>query len=326
MATLLIGPVEEPRTVHKSFICYYSPFFEAAFKHPFREAEENAVRLKDTDSDVVDVFIHWLYTQSVATHGPEAILAPAPERDRECVVTDLCIFANRYNIPRLREHAMDEVFDLSVGPYDNLRRNQGLPQLTTILKAFDNLPHASGLSQFWADVWNKGLHSIAGDEKEISDEFNAMVEEAGEYTVAFGEQPVSKTPARNLPMKSLRRKIPMKIWRSPSKEEICQADASTMSTDRSGRRRGAVLTGGCKVSWLQSVGNVVGIKSTSLPSRLHVGRKPCNVRNSRLWDAAVPRFGVREIINSDIDNLSRKSSLRACATPQIMPSTRSIDL
>lgn len=60
--------------VHKAFICYYSPFFDAAFNGKFIESQTQMVELDDVSPVAFGIFVNWLYTQRINMAGEERIL------------------------------------------------------------------------------------------------------------------------------------------------------------------------------------------------------------------------------------------------------------
>jgi hypothetical protein len=51
--------------IHKDFICYYSPFFSAAFNGSFNEGRTQIMMLEDVDPRAFGILVNWIYTQGV---------------------------------------------------------------------------------------------------------------------------------------------------------------------------------------------------------------------------------------------------------------------
>lgn len=51
--------------VQKTVICYYSPFFAAAFNSSFVEGNTESMDLDDVEPDVFALLVSWLYWGSV---------------------------------------------------------------------------------------------------------------------------------------------------------------------------------------------------------------------------------------------------------------------
>jgi hypothetical protein len=59
-----IGPDKKIYTVHKDLICHYSEYFRTAYNGRWKEAE-GGVALDDVEPEVFNIFIHWLYAQTL---------------------------------------------------------------------------------------------------------------------------------------------------------------------------------------------------------------------------------------------------------------------
>ncbi len=155
MFTLVAGEGRDSRSylVHKSLLCYHSPYFASALKGYFKEADDDATTLKTVSTKVVDVFAAWLYTQQL------------PESDVEDgIVLLLYIFADRYNVPKLRKQTMDGLFS-EYGP-----DTDELPGFWSITKAFDHLPHTSPVCRFLVDVYARKWDGLWSEDDDASGE------------------------------------------------------------------------------------------------------------------------------------------------------------
>jgi len=82
--------------VYKDFICYYSPFFRAAFNSPFREGQTQTMEFTDTHPVIFGLFVLWLYSQDLDGYNDKPELAPN--------LVKLWILADIALIPRLQNH------------------------------------------------------------------------------------------------------------------------------------------------------------------------------------------------------------------------------
>ncbi|MCJ1435527.1 hypothetical protein MMC27_004901 [Xylographa pallens] len=64
-ATLVVGPEKKVFKMHKGLLCSVSPYFKAALKGDFKEAQEQVIELTEYDSQTMEYFQFWLYTQSI---------------------------------------------------------------------------------------------------------------------------------------------------------------------------------------------------------------------------------------------------------------------
>lgn len=54
------GAAKEKFTIHKDFLCHYSPYFEAAFNGPLEEGKTQSITLDNIQPAVFGMFVHWL--------------------------------------------------------------------------------------------------------------------------------------------------------------------------------------------------------------------------------------------------------------------------
>lgn len=63
IVTFKIGPDEKPYNIHRELLYQHSPYFKAAFKGRFKEAEDRDIDLVDTSTEAFELAMKWLYTQ-----------------------------------------------------------------------------------------------------------------------------------------------------------------------------------------------------------------------------------------------------------------------
>jgi len=179
---LTAGPNQKPYVIHKSLLCYYSPYFAAALNGSFKEAEENALKIDGGFRlEVVNLFFNWLYTQTIPeTRSPEirAILNRGIESkdfdvEWDMLMTGLYIFGDRYNVPKLRKDVMDKFYSkYELG--DGTGLPYGVPSYGTVLKAFNGLPDNSKLCHFFVCIygtkWDSGCDGASAEEIKARDE------------------------------------------------------------------------------------------------------------------------------------------------------------
>jgi hypothetical protein len=59
-------PKDHKFTIHRDFICYYSPFFSAAFNGSFEEGQTQKMKLDDVDPQLFAILVNWVYIQEVS--------------------------------------------------------------------------------------------------------------------------------------------------------------------------------------------------------------------------------------------------------------------
>lgn len=95
--------------IHKEYICFYSPFFDAAFNGKFKEAESQSMPLEDVDPAVFGLLVHWVYHQKFdlpRVEGKEGKFSADYEK-----LAELWILAQRTLMPALQNHVVDVILD-----------------------------------------------------------------------------------------------------------------------------------------------------------------------------------------------------------------------
>lgn len=87
--------------VHKNFICYYSPFFDAAFNGDFAEGESQEMEFHEVDLQTFGMFVNWLYTQSIVLS----------DHSQPCCrfLLYLWILADRILVPKLQNQIIRQL-------------------------------------------------------------------------------------------------------------------------------------------------------------------------------------------------------------------------
>jgi len=177
-ATILVGADEKPFVVHEALLTHHSDFFRAALTGRFKEAEDKTVKLPEESADMVEFFVHWLYTKrfpSKAQHDSQELIDMwmGKNDDGESTVGSqligLYVFGNRFQLQELCRKSLDTLFN-------RLRKNSNssLPDPGTVSLVFARLPHSSPLCRFLVDAYcNIGDDSYyaADNEDEYPDSF-----------------------------------------------------------------------------------------------------------------------------------------------------------
>ncbi|KAF7895827.1 uncharacterized protein EAF01_009789 [Botrytis porri] len=71
-----VGSSSQEFAVHKDLICYTSPFFRAAFTSGFQETNTGTMKLPETDTEIFDLFMGWLYTRELMAESTLGIEDP----------------------------------------------------------------------------------------------------------------------------------------------------------------------------------------------------------------------------------------------------------
>ncbi|THY52097.1 hypothetical protein D6C97_06481 [Aureobasidium pullulans] len=148
MVILLDEDEQNPFSVHKDLLCFYSPYHDRLLNGPFKEAGSTWIKLPVT-SLVLKLFSTWLYTGQIITPSTQdACSVNNPERRIQFArhhtkLVDLYIFADSLNCIALERAAFVQLYKL-------FRVAKGPMQ---IFKLVDNGLEHSGLYKYWVDYW-----------------------------------------------------------------------------------------------------------------------------------------------------------------------------
>jgi len=232
----LVGSDEKRYAVHRALLCYYSPYFTAALNGSFKEADEDALKLENTEDEVFDYFLHWLYTQTLPepdcsnNEGTPPASSGGPNEDHDHWMTGLFIFAEFYNVPQLRKEVIDQFyFEYACSGIS------ALPDYQTIILAFSSLPDTSPFCRFlvriYAVRWDV---SYDEDDDEAVDNRGQLPKEfLGDLMVEVGKV----------------RKDQKKFGKAPAMPDVCEYhEHSTIEEKRSCRRTQRIENAGKKAA------------------------------------------------------------------------------
>ncbi|CAG8950240.1 hypothetical protein HYFRA_00008478 [Hymenoscyphus fraxineus] len=127
--------------VHQSFLCFYSPYFNAALKGPFKEGQSQTVHLEEMCPTAFSIFVNWLYCQRIERSDKEPLL-------RENLL-ELWLLADRLNIPRLQNEAM---LILGADAFPATDDIHGIELCQKFERMYDNTMDESPLRRFFVDL------------------------------------------------------------------------------------------------------------------------------------------------------------------------------
>lgn len=108
---LVVGKKDTKFHIHAHKLSEVSTFFKAALESGFKEAGERMITLSE-DVETVDCFVQWVYHQKIDmldNVDPEVQSDIKASTNRNC---NLYIFADKYDIPRLKRYATTNLFTL----------------------------------------------------------------------------------------------------------------------------------------------------------------------------------------------------------------------
>ncbi|KAK0120105.1 hypothetical protein ONS95_011515 [Cadophora gregata] len=103
-----VGPELKDFGVHKDLIYHYSPYFKAVFNSGFEETKTGVMNLAETGVKPFELFVSWLYTQSVWNNSDHEETWP----DIDDLVK-LYILADMAQVPSLMNQTLDAMQDIS---------------------------------------------------------------------------------------------------------------------------------------------------------------------------------------------------------------------
>jgi BTB/POZ domain-containing protein len=100
--------------IHKAFICYYSPFFSAAFNGKFEEGNTQNMELDDVDPQVFGILANWLYSQDVSD---------AEKKTPDLVAcAELWVLGDRFLMRKLQNDTIKQIYAIL-----NSAHSRGVP-------------------------------------------------------------------------------------------------------------------------------------------------------------------------------------------------------
>jgi BTB/POZ domain len=94
------GPKLTKFTIHKDFICFYSPFFASAFNGLYKEGQTQTMTLYEIEPEAFGMFVSWLYQRKLPTHTVEF------EHVDLVHLVHLWILGDWFPIPSLQKNAV----------------------------------------------------------------------------------------------------------------------------------------------------------------------------------------------------------------------------
>ncbi|KAF2127078.1 hypothetical protein P153DRAFT_398448 [Dothidotthia symphoricarpi CBS 119687] len=110
-----VGPDLTKFYVHRAILIKHSEYFKKALNGPWKEAEEGVVRLRDVDCDIFEIFVNWMYTQTLPNFEKDLCGGQrrhGDSRDEGLLVRlDAYIFSDRILAPKFRQAVRIDLVD-----------------------------------------------------------------------------------------------------------------------------------------------------------------------------------------------------------------------
>ncbi|XPS78086.1 hypothetical protein M3J09_010106 [Ascochyta lentis] len=168
--TIEVGPERVKYRVLETFLGHHSEYFRRALTGTWREASERIVVLgSDVEPCIFNLFVEWLYTQTLPTLSPDWRRIADPSNpfsvSAKMLRLKLYVFADRFVVPLLRKQLNRAI----VNDYDS--DCPALEEYETVTYAFHNLPPTDPLLDLIVDryfmVWRLDLDE--GEDEEAYD-------------------------------------------------------------------------------------------------------------------------------------------------------------
>ncbi|KAI8934195.1 hypothetical protein NX059_008944 [Plenodomus lindquistii] len=107
-----VGAKAKTYTLHKKLLTFHSGFFRGAFSGTFKEATEGVVSLKETATELFDVFVDWIYEKTLP-HRVWLIGSPI-SADNIGLAVESYLMSDMLMADGLKKAIFDQFFDMFV--------------------------------------------------------------------------------------------------------------------------------------------------------------------------------------------------------------------
>jgi hypothetical protein len=148
-ARVLVVPLGKCFVVHEKLLIHHPHFSRAALDGRSKEAEEKVVRLQDTEPEVFECVVHWLYYQRFPDERDDEGLLEiwSVKADGAMIASSLIkmyVFRDQHLAPQLQRDALDHLYR----HLEDYASNYNLPNPTHIARAFNYLATDSPLCRY----------------------------------------------------------------------------------------------------------------------------------------------------------------------------------
>ncbi|KAI4685085.1 hypothetical protein J4E81_008897 [Alternaria sp. BMP 2799] len=155
IVTIFIGPEKKRYNIHKDIICHHSEYFRTAFNGHWKESDEG-VTLEDVEVEVFNVFVHWLYAQSLPVKSRDFAHIARDKGDKGeegyneveheygLGLLKACVFGNRFLAPAFERLTHNQYIDHLAKCDSGVRYDQ-------IIFAWDNFKEDSEILTVMVD-------------------------------------------------------------------------------------------------------------------------------------------------------------------------------
>lgn len=164
--TIEVGVSKTRYYVHKDYLKHHSGYFRKALSNSWKEAEERLITFTDIEVAPFNVFIHWLYTQTIPK-DPKAwsTISQSSRWKIETVELKALILADRFLMPDFAQVINNDLVN---------SRITNAPYYELVICAFEGLPESSPFLRCLVDThvrhWEPKLDEEDKEEKQLRPE------------------------------------------------------------------------------------------------------------------------------------------------------------
>lgn len=138
MVTVRVGAEKADFAVHQNLLCKNSPFFDAALRNDWTEAETRVVPLPEARPEVFSVYQSWLLQQTIFSAAPE-------QADEEwSILIEAYVLGERLGDVNFKDAIMDAVLEK--------RKEEDTVPTTQISTIYEGTPTGSSLRKWIVDM------------------------------------------------------------------------------------------------------------------------------------------------------------------------------
>jgi len=160
---LYVGPDSKKMEMHKNLLASISPELNKHVNNHMREGIEGEIHLPEEEEEALTLFIEWAYSGNYDHKKvtPESTLEQDDLWQRLHKHLQLCVFADKFNIPILRELA-ESKFHTEITLIEPSSRSDAISLVMVIGYAYNNLPGSHPILKLFAQYASWKLALLRG--------------------------------------------------------------------------------------------------------------------------------------------------------------------
>jgi len=148
---LYVGPNDKKMEIHKKLLASISPELNKHVNNDMKEGIEGKIHLPEEGAEALTLFIEWAYS---GDYGHKNVTLKSPSKPEDPLQSihkhlQLCVFADKFNIPILTELA-ESKFHAGFNRIELRNKSDATSLVMVIGYAYDNLPSSHPIQKFLA--------------------------------------------------------------------------------------------------------------------------------------------------------------------------------